>query len=220
MSLDNAQKRKRLLDPMDRISEVLFGLIMVLTFTGSFSAAQAGRADIREMLLGAVGCNLAWGIIDGVMYLMACLSERGQEILILREVRGARAAQEAHRAIADALPKNIANALHLPEMESIRQRLSQLPDPPARMRLTRDEWLGALAVFLWVFVSTFPVVIPFIFMHDAMIALRISNGVAIAMLFLTGHAFGRCIAYRPWLLGSSMVLLGSAMVGLTIALGG
>ena len=227
MSTDHSQKPKHLLDPMDRVSEVLFGLIMVLTFTGSFSAAQAGRADIREMLLGALGCNLAWGIIDGVMYLMACLSERGQGILTLRAVRRAsaageahRAMAEAHRAIAEALPEEVANVIQPPELETIRQRLIQLPEPPARPRLQKDDWLGASGVFLWVFISTFPVVIPFIFMRDATLALRISNGIAVVMLFLTGHAFGRCVGYRPWVLGFSMVLLGSALVGLTIALGG
>ena len=205
---------------MDRISEVLFGLIMVLTFTGSFSAAQAGRADVREMLLGAVGCNLAWGIIDGIMYLMACLSERGQGILTLRAVRRARVDAEAHRAIGGTLPEEIANVLQPPELEAIRRRLNQLPDPPVRPGLHKDDWLGAAAVFLWVFVATFPVVVPFIFMVDPMRSLRISNGIAVVMLFLTGHAFGRCIGYRPWLLGSTMVLLGSVLVGLTIALGG
>jgi hypothetical protein len=220
MSLDHSQKPKRVLDPMDRISEVLFGLIMVLTFTGSFSAAQAGRADVREMLLGAVGCNLAWGIIDGIMYLMACLSERGQGILTLRAVRGARSNAEAYQAIADALPEGVAKVLKPPDLETIRQRLGQLPDPPARPRLDRDDWLGAAAVLLWVFVSTFPVVIPFLFMSNAMAALRVSNGIAVMMLFLTGYAFGRCAGYRPWVLGLYMVLLGSAMVGLTVALGG
>lgn len=52
---------KRVLDPMERLSEVLFGLIMVLTFTGSLGAATAGREEIRTMLIGAIGCNLAWG---------------------------------------------------------------------------------------------------------------------------------------------------------------
>jgi hypothetical protein len=220
MSIDRSHKPKHLLDPMDRISEVLFGLIMVLTFTGSFSAAQAGRADIREMLLGALGCNLAWGIIDGVMYLMACLSERGQEILTLRGVRRAPGAPEAHHAIVMALPEGIADVIQAPELETIRRRLIQLPEPPVRPRLHKDDWLGALAVFLWVFISTFPVVIPFLFMSNAMLALRISNSIAVVMLFLTGHAFGRCIGFRPWVLGLSMVLLGCALVGLTIALGG
>ena len=34
---------KRVLDPIDRVSEILFGLIMVLSFTGSLSVAVAGR---------------------------------------------------------------------------------------------------------------------------------------------------------------------------------
>ena len=52
---------KRELDPMERVSEILFGLIMVLTFTCSFSVLRAGREDVREMFIGALGCNLAWG---------------------------------------------------------------------------------------------------------------------------------------------------------------
>ena len=60
---------KRLLDPIDRVSEVLFGLIMVLTFTGSLSVAESGREDVRTMLIGALGCNIAWGVIDAMLYL-------------------------------------------------------------------------------------------------------------------------------------------------------
>src|SRR5512137_1155096 len=78
---------KRVLEPIERISEVLFGLIMVLTFTCSFSVAEAGRAEVRTMLLAALGCNFAWGIIDGIMYLMGCLAERARSLVALRAVR-------------------------------------------------------------------------------------------------------------------------------------
>jgi len=37
----------RLLDPMERISEILFALIMVLTFTCSFSVAGAGPLSLK-----------------------------------------------------------------------------------------------------------------------------------------------------------------------------
>lgn len=66
---------------MQRVSEVLFGLIMVLTFTGSLEVATAGRSDVRVMLVAALGCNLAWGIIDGGMYLMGTLHERGRKLM-------------------------------------------------------------------------------------------------------------------------------------------
>src|SRR5512141_1547579 len=90
---------RRALDPVDRVAEVLFGLIMVLTFTGSLSVAEAGRDDVRAMLIGALGCNIAWGIIDGVLYLMGCLGEQGREIRALRAVRRAAKPEEAHRVI-------------------------------------------------------------------------------------------------------------------------
>jgi hypothetical protein len=220
MSFNHSQKSRRVLDPMDRVSEVLFALIMVLTFTGTFSAAEAGRAGVREMLIGALGCNLAWGIIDGVMYLMACLSERGQRIATLRAVRGAKGSAEAHSAITEALPAAFADALQPAELEAIRRKMDQVPAPPAHPRLQKADWVGALAVFLLVFASTFPVVIPFILMRDPMVALRVSNVIAVAMLFLTGLTFGRCVGYRPWLFGLSMVVLGCTLVAITVALGG
>src|SRR5437016_10215941 len=94
---------KRVLDPIDRVSEVLFGLIMVLTFTCSLSVAEAGRDEIRTMLIGALGCNLAWGIIDAVFYLMGCFSSQGRGILQLKAVRTLSDAGAAHRVITDAL---------------------------------------------------------------------------------------------------------------------
>lgn len=211
---------KRVLNPIDRVSETLFGLIMVLTFTGSLSVAEAGRDDVRTMLIGALGCNLAWGIIDAVLYLMGCLAERGGGLKALQAVRRTTDPQRAHRLIADALPPLVASVMEPSEFETIRQRLKQLPEPPQRAGLRKPDWLGGLGVFLIVFLSTFPVAVPFIFMQDAGPALRVSNGIAIVMLFLTGYAFGRMTGHRPWLLGIAMVVLGVALVGMTMALGG
>jgi len=215
-----AQPSQRVLEPIDRISEALFGLIMVLTFTGSLSVAEADRAEVRTMLIGALGCNIVWGIIDGILYLMGCLSEKGRGLMIYRAVRNAADPRTAQRMIADALPSVVAAVLEPAELESIHRRLKQLPEPPARARLRKDDWLGALGVFFLVFLSTFPVVIPFLLMRDAQPALRTSNGIAVAMLFLTGYAYGKCVERNPWLTGISMVILGSVLVGLTMALGG
>ena len=217
---DPIKSTKRVLDPIDRISEVLFGLIMVLTFTGSLSVAEAGRDDVRTMLIGALGCNLAWGIIDAVLYLMGCLAEKGKGLLTFRAVRKATDPKHAHRLIADALPSVVASILEPAELETMHKRLKQLPEPPARARLRKDDWLGALGVFLLVFLSTFPVVMPFIFMPNAGPALRVSNAIAVVMLFITGYAFGRITGRHPWLFGISMVVLGAVLVGMTMALGG
>ncbi len=211
---------KRALEPSERIAEVLFGLIMVLTFTGSLSIAEAGRDDIRAMLIGAVGCNVAWGIIDGVLYLMGALAEKGRNLKTYLAIREARDPGQAHALIADALPPVVASVLEASELESLRHRLRDLPRPPHRARLDSSDWRGALAVFLLVFLSTFPVAVPFILMHDGMAAMRTSNAIAVGMLFVAGAAYGRAVGGSPWIPGVSMVALGAALVALTMALGG
>ena len=114
----------------------------------------------------------------------------------------------------------IASILQPAELETMRRRLQELPEPRDHARLIREDWLGAVGVFFLVFLSTFPVVIPFLFMHNAGPALRTSNAVAIVMLFGTGYVFGRIAGRHPWVVGISMVALGLLLVGLTMALGG
>ena len=209
-----------LLEPMERISEVLFGLIMVLTYTGTLSVVTADRIQIRTMLIGALGCNLAWGIIDAGMYLMSRLHDQGRNILVLRAVRDTTNLDAARHGIANALPPLLASALPQDQLEFMRERLRQLPEPPLRPSLTRNDWIGALAVCLLVFLSTFPVALPFMFTNDARLALRISNAVAITMLFLCGYLFADYAGLRPWIMGLLSVAVGGALVLIAIALGG
>src|SRR5499426_1584435 len=99
----------RILEPVERVSEILFGLIMALTVTGAVSVATADHMQIRTMLIAALGCNLAWGIIDAGMYLMARLGERGHNAVVGRAVREATDRDQAHRIIADELPPVFAS---------------------------------------------------------------------------------------------------------------
>jgi hypothetical protein len=211
---------KRILEPSERTAEVLFGLIMVLTFTGSLSMAEAGRADIRTMLIGALGCNLAWGLIDGVLYLMGALADRSRDLGVYRAVRGAASPADGRRAILAAVPPIIGSVLASLDLEHVRERLSARTTAPPRARLTADDWRGAAGVGLLVFLSTFPVALPFVFMADAPRALRISNAIAVTMLFIAGVAYGRAVGRSPMVVGIAMVALGTVLVAFTIALGG
>ena len=215
----SAKSATRILEPMDRISEILFGLIMALTFTLTLGVVTADTIQVRTMLLGALGCNLAWGIIDASVFLMARFNQRGRSAMQLRAVRAAADISDAHRIIAEALPPLLASTLPSDQLELIRQRLLHLPKAEGP-RLTKRDGLGAIGICLLSFLSTFPIVIPFILIGDARLALRLSNAVAIAMLFVCGYAFGRCAGFRPWATGLSMVAIGAALVGVAIALGG
>lgn len=212
--------RERMLDPVARLSEILFGLIMALTFTGTLDVATAGATDVRMLLVGTIGCNLAWGLVDGVMFLISALTERGRNLVTVREVRAAASPDQARQIIANALPPVVASIMTADELESLRRGLLVLPSLPEGPSLTRDDWMRALAIFLLVFLSTFPVVIPFIIFDEVRFALRASNVVAIAMLFAVGFLLARHGGYRPLVTGATMVLLGISLVSIAIALGG
>src|SRR5829696_4809334 len=96
-NLQVATSHTRILDPLERFSEIVFGLIMVLSFTCAISVAEIGREDVRAMLIGALGCNLAWGIIDATFYLISCLTEQGRNATILRRVQCASTPVQAQR---------------------------------------------------------------------------------------------------------------------------
>jgi VIT1/CCC1 family predicted Fe2+/Mn2+ transporter len=192
---------------------------MVLTFTGSLRVAEAGENEIHTMLVGAIGCNVAWGVIDAVLYLMGCLADKGRSLQAFLAAR-TEDPKNARRIIAGILPPLIASLLQSAELESIRQRLIEVPDQPQHARISGEDMRGALGVFLLVFLSTFPVVIPFIVMSDAKLAINWSNGIAIGLLFITGYAFGKMSARSPIGTGVVMVVLGFALVLMTMALGG
>ncbi len=212
--------REPVLSPVDRVSEMLFGLFMALTFVGAISVAESGDAQIREMFIAALGCNLAWGLVDAVMYLVRTVTDRGRLLSLIRSVRDAPDAATGHRLIEGALSKVAAGLVSTAEIEAMRGRIVALTDLPARPTLNRADLTAALAIFLIVVGATFPVVLPFALIDDVGMAKNVSRAVAVAMLFFGGLALGRHAGYGSWKVGLLMAGLGSALVVAINALGG
>lgn len=219
MSEHASAERKRILDPMDRLIEAIFGIVMVLTFTCTFSAVEATRADVRSMLLAAIGCNVAWGLVDGVMYLAARVTQQMRGLEVLRAVRASEPA-DGGRALAAALPPLVVEALGAKGVEELRGRLINLPSAPDRVRISLEDCLGALGIFLIAVVSMIPVLVPFVIMKEPHPAMRVSNGIALVMLFLVGQQWASMIGLPRWRVGIAMALGGTVLVAVTIALGG
>jgi hypothetical protein len=220
MEIAADNKTPPILDPLDRNAEILFGLFMCLTFTGTLGVATAGRDDVRTMMIAAIGCNAAWGLVDGVMYILRSLVTRGRMAHVGRTVRRARTAAEGRALVADELDPLFVRALGEEGVERIRAAVMAAPEPPARPQLQWKEVRAAIAIFCLVFLSTFPVVLPFVFIQEIQTAKRVSAAVAIVLLFACGYTWGKYAGQSPLRVGSVMVLLGLVIEVVVIALGG
>jgi len=193
---------------------------MALTFTCTISVAEADKTEVRDMLIGAIGCNIAWGLVDAVMFILTRLTEKGRGRTILNFVRKTSDEKKAREFIADALPEVVSSVVQKEDLENMRKALLKIPESNLKIRITMNDVKIATGIFLLVFLSTFPVALPFAFIHDVRFALRMSNLVAIALMFICGWLLARYGGYNKLLMGLIMTLLGVALVAITIALGG
>jgi hypothetical protein len=214
----------RALDPGQRMGEVLFGLIMVLTFTLSAGLSVAeGPEGVRQLLIAAIGCNFAWGIIDGVFYIMGALFERGRLSRLAQALREAPSETAATAAIAAELDGTLGSVSTEGARRNLYLDIARVVSrsSPPKTRITRADLLGALASFWLVVLSTIPAALPFLIFNDRpRFALRVSNGLLLGMLFFVGHRWGKYTGGSGWLIGLALTLVGGVLVAIAVALGG
>ena len=213
----------RYLDPLSWLNEALFGLVMALSFTlGASLIVAEGANATRALLVAVIGCNLAWGLIDGGIFLMSSLCERSRKARLLAEVRTAPDEAAAIELIGGELDERLAPLGTAEDRTRLYQgllpRLARLPTE--RVRVTLADFMGALATFVVVALTTIPAVVPFLLIDDLLLALRVSNGLLIALLFVIGFMWARTSHANPWLFGSAFLMAGIAMVLIALALGG
>ncbi len=222
-----AQNKKnfvhKYLDPASRLGEVLFGLIMVLSMTLTAELAAAhGRAAARELLLAAVGCNIAWGIIDAIMYVMNCMTMRSGRVRLLKAVQRAPDAEAALAKIREKIDPELESLAAPEDREAIyRLMLNYLTHArETKISIAREDIYGGLVCFWLVFLSCLPAAVPFLIFSDAIRALRVSNALLLLMLFIVGLKWAAYVGANRLLTGLAMVAIGLALVGIAVLLGG
>jgi hypothetical protein len=224
----NAQPKKerfvhRHLDPASRMGEILFGLIMVLSITLTAGlTVREGKEGVRDLLIAALGCNIAWGIIDGVMYVLNCMAERSVRGRLIQAIQAAPRPSVALDIIRDEVEPEL-ESLAPPEAREVlyRSMLEHLARGVGlKTTLKKDDLLGGLACFLLVFASCLPVVVPFLIFSNPTRALRVSNFLLIAMLFAVGRKWAAYANANGLVVGLAMVAIGLLLVGIAVLLGG
>lgn len=213
----------RRLDPAESLGEIIFGLIMVLTFTiGARLASPEDAVGPQELLVAAIGCNLAWGIIDAALYVLGCVYARSELTKLVRSVQASSNASAALDIIRDELDPVWSPMTDSPDREQVYQAILQLVRRarPVPNNIQLEDLRGAHLTFWLVFLTALPAAFPFMIIDDADVALRTSNTILVLLLFVVGYLWGKRVNSKPWLAGMSIALIGLALVLIAIPLGG
>src|SRR5688572_16827906 len=213
----------RYIDPATTLGEILFGLIMTLTFTLAAGVVmqEEGREGARELLVAVLGCNIAWGIIDAALYLASTLFERGERRNLGQRLRAATDAGSV-MLLADRFDELLDGVLGTDERTAMYRRIATKvrTSGPIGTGLTGRDWIAALIVCIAVIVATFPAALPFWLIDDPWTALRASNAILLGLLFWCGWAWARYTPAKPWKVGLAYLAGGLALVLVAIPLGG
>ena len=211
------------LDPGGIFGEILFGLIMVLTFTlGAGLTAEDGPEGVRMLLIAALGCNIAWGVIDGAMYIMGCLLDRGRRNRMLLALKNVKDEEAALAAIGEELDGPLTALTSEEERNALYRDIWRISAraQPEKSKICKDDIMGGLASALLVILTALPGAVPFLFMADKFQSLRASNAILLVMLFWCGFFWARFTGVNRWLAGLAMTLIGLVLVVAAILLGG
>lgn len=212
------------LDPGDALGEVLFGLIMALTWTvGSRLVLGEEGLDVRDLVVATIGCNVAWGIIDAVLFILGTTFYRSRRLRLFRQIRAARDEASALTVIAKEFPvEGSPLSAEAADAEALYRSMLALTRraEPVKLSLTKADLRAAVAIFLLVSATALPAVIPFFLIDNADRALRASNLFLVVLLFVTGYAWAGFSGGRPFYAGMAMTCLGLFLVAIAVALGG
>ncbi len=221
---------KRYLDPVDMLVEAIYAVLIVMTFTMAvrlFKPDIAAHPDVAEFIVeslfvAALGCAIAWALIDGVIYILTSLAERGQVRRVVRRSQAAENPAQAVAEVAEMLDACIGQVTTEVERNAFAKGIvSNLAGRhPTESWVERDDITGALALSSVAVISALPVVLPLLLVSDPFIALRISNLVAVAYLYLMGYWWGKYAGARPVRVGAMLAFTGTALTLIAIPLGG
>lgn len=221
----------RLLDPIDWLSEAIYSILIVLTFTLAFgiihpddNLGQAVPAAVTdELLFAALGATVAWGMIDGIMYALLSLFERSERHRLLRQIGAAKTEEAGVQVIAEEFDYILEPIIEQDERYGLygsmlaHLRISQVRP----IGFKRKDFAGALGSLLVAVLAVLPSLVPLIVLRENyMLAIRTSNVVSFTMLFLAGYQWGKHTGTNPWTTGLLLSIVGALMVLIAIPLGG
>lgn len=204
----------------------MFGLIMAMTVIGAARVALlSGDEEVtgRVIISAALGCNIAWGLVDAIMYVFTELFDRGKYLGLVAKIKNCKDEETAIPIINKEIDSIILDSLSDDERKrvcsDVFKSVSRIE--PKAARVTRDDIMGAIVCFLFTFATAFITVVPFyIRPWSLMIKMWLSRGISFAMLFGIGYVYGKYTNRSKIKTAIGMVVIGLVINIVILLLGG
>jgi VIT1/CCC1 family predicted Fe2+/Mn2+ transporter len=210
------------LTPSERLSQALYGLILVLTVISAIEITVSKQQQSAGTLLtAALGTCIAWGMVDAVIYVLTGVHERNHHVRFVSRVKN-KSKKEAIGQIEDELDDSLIGVLEKDEKDRIAEQIFLTVNhaAPKRQHVKKDDVLGGAASFLISFMVVLPTMVPFVLSLKLDLAIRLSNIIAVAMLFIVGYVSGGREGMNRIRWALTITVLGVVIVAVTILLGG
>lgn len=201
----------------DRTSEIAFAVMMVIIINGyvALSDLNSGFAYIVIVNLGA--CAL-WGIIDGLIYAVSSSIERNSNRNKLLAIKTAAKDESILSGVKKSLDETFLKGLDDEAKENIsKEIIKHAPhtDWVKSKVITKDEAMGWLSIIgIYMFVG-FLLALPFLVLHDKILAWFISNVFGVSWLFWYGAQLGKISGKNRWVFGVLMAAISIAFLALS-----
>jgi hypothetical protein len=200
-------------------SEALYGVILTLTTSASLRVVSGQKIDSRGLFAATLTTSIAWGFVDAVMYLINVLLARARDRKVLDDLRQAPTEEAFRELLRGTTSKDVVDHVKPKVMEHIRGFLAEQPEH-AKPGLRRSDYGAALMIWLVVCGITLPVAVPFLLLGTPQTAVRVSQAVAIVIMFVLGMRLGHWTGKNPVMAGLISAAVGILIAVACLALGG
>jgi|GEM_PF-2537307 hypothetical protein len=187
----------------DRLSELLYGVLMVTSISGLVLIGEpGGENDLYYMLVVLFITIVMWGLLDGISYALLSSANRAERETLMESLQAESDSDKRNKAIVEDLDETLIARLDDESRSQIAAIIGNgLPRNAEKMtknKLTSYEKDIVLAAFLLDFIPLIILVFPYLFFDSVKTAALTSHIIALVMFVVLGYYYSKYAHLNKW----------------------
>jgi VIT1/CCC1 family predicted Fe2+/Mn2+ transporter len=170
---------------VDLTAEIAFAVVMVVIINGYVALSDLNSGFVYIVVVNLGACS-AWGTIDGLIYAVSSSIERNRAQNKLRLLKANVNNPMATEIVCQSIEDTYLSSFDDEGKAAIAQQIiKHVPNAALEESkvITREEALGWLTIIAIYLVAGVLLALPFLVLHDKVLAWAISNVCGVAWLF-------------------------------------